>query len=439
MGAGTPVSRITHYRGRSDTGTVDGSPTWLAAEDTSFSATVGTAFRIRIGVENTGTAVDTITQPDGTRGIQRCGFATNFTYGNLPNVINGADAGSDADATNVTVQRLTSGTGTFESGVAGYDENETLSTTSNNGKFTEVEFGVVLTGGAATPGVGGGESWTFQVGGLTNASANTPTFTTPDTNGSDFSHGNQLGGSTQKVADSASISMTTAADVRANYLVVVVVSCDNNGTTDGDLTEISGVTIDGTAMTKAKEFTNGQAAAQAGCTVSVWWLQPSSQINSGSTITATFTTATTSGDANTIQAREFVVASGKAVSVDATNSAATDAGSNPASLDCTTTNTECLRVAAHSFEGGRSAANQIPALLVSNSNWSPWWTGAGDMVRTTGTAATDITSYVEANISTGTSAASAPTIGGGPWDWASAYVAFKATATATNLMGQIIL
>lgn len=434
MGSSSPVSRVTHYRGRSDSGAVDASPTWLAAEDTSFSVTPGTNFRIRIGVENTGTATDTITQPDTTRGIIRCGHAAN-TFTNLGNVINGADAGSDADATNVVTQRLTNGTGTFETGVAGYDENESLSTTSTNGKFTEVEFGVVLTGGASTLGVGGGETWSFEVGGLTNASANVPTFTTPDTNGTNFSHGNQLGGNTQKVADSASISMTTAAAVRANNLVVVVVACDNNGTTDADFSEISGVTIDGTAMTKAVEYTNGNAAAQAGATVSIWWLQPAAQINASSTITASFTTATTSGDANCIQAREFVVASGNTVSVHATNQGATDAALQPTALDCVTSNIECLRVVGNAFEG---TSITVPnGVRASNSTWSLWWT-SGALFRTTGTTASDMSCIVEAKISTGTGASSQIGQSASATDFATAYVAFAATA-AGNLLGQAIL
>jgi hypothetical protein len=333
MGASTPVSRITNYRGRSDTGTVDGTPTWIAAENTAFGVTPGTNFRIRIGVENTGTAADTITQPDTTRGIARCGYAS-VAYATVASLLNGADAGSSADATDVTTQRLTSGTGTFATGTAGYDENETLSTNVTNGTFTEVEFGAVLTSGP----VGGGESWTFQVGGLTNASANVPTFTTADTNGSDFQHGAQLGGNAANTANAANISMTTAAAASAGNLVVVTVACDNAGAADGDNSDVSGVTIDGNAATKAIEFSNAQGVAQAGATVSIWYLQLAGALGAGSTITATFTTAATSGDANAIQAREYIVASGKTVSVEATNTLATDAATTTASLDATTSN-----------------------------------------------------------------------------------------------------
>lgn len=433
-GSGTPVSRITHYRGRSDGGTIDASPTWFAAEDTSFAVTVGTPFIVRASVENTGSASETVDAPDTTRGIVRCGYA-NLAYSSLANVINGGNASGSTDNATGTVQRLTSGAGSFL-GVL-LDENESIGSGLAAGNFAEYECGIVLTGGASTVGVGGGETWTFQLGGLTNASQNVPTFTTPDTNGSDFQHGNQLGGAGQATLNSATISMTTAADIRANNLVVAVVTCDNNGTTDGDLSEISGVTCGGVAMTKAKEFTNGQGSAQAGVTTSVWWLQHGSQINSGSTITATFTTATTSGDANCIQAREFIVAASKTVSVEATNSAATDTATGPASLDATTSNIECLRIGAHGWEGGITDANAPNFIRASNNTWSLWWTsGQLNRASTDNTSSTSlVANFVEAKISTGTGAASLPGAisGASTFDWASCYVAFKAESLTYNV------
>jgi hypothetical protein len=426
-GAGTPVSRITNYRGRSDTGTVDASPTFITTENTAFSVSPGTAFRIRIGVENTGTASDTIISPAASagNGISRCGY-TDVAFGTVASSFNGADAGSSADAANIATQRLTSGTGTFATATNGYDENETISCAVANGNFTEVEFGVVLTGGTSTVGVGGGETWTFGVGGLTNAAANLPTFTTPEQTGSDFQPGAQLGGAGQLVANSASISMTTAAAASAGNLVVVTVCCDNNSSSNGDFSEISGVTIGGNAATKAVELTSAGGAAQAGCTVSIWYLQLAGNLASSSTITASFTTATTSGDANAIQAREFVVASGKTVSVEAINSVATAAGSlqQPTALDATTSNIECLRVCANAIEGGSITQLNV---LASNSNWSLWWT-AGALERTSGSASA-IHSITEARISTGTGAVSQiGAVSGG--DHATAYVAFRADAGA---------
>jgi hypothetical protein len=414
--SGTPISRVVHYRIRTDTDAIDASPTWAAAEDTAGSVTVGTAFRPRVSVENTGTGSDTITEIR----FSRCGLAVQ-TWGNFGTLVNGADAGSSADATAITTQRLTSGTGTFANGV--YDENENQTLAVANGTFSEMEWGMVFTGGASTSGVGGGETWTFEIQGLTNAPAVTPTVTTPDTNGSDFSHGPQLGGAAQLVANSANISMTTAAQANATDLVVVSVVCDNNNGADGDNSDISGVTIGGNAATKAVEYTNGQSAAQGGVTVSIWYLQLAGTLNAGSTITATFTNAATSGDKNCIQARAFTVAGGKTVTVEATNGNATDAANNPVSIDATTSNIECLRVAAYGLEEGDSTLQRN--IQASNRNWSLWWV-SGAIGYTTGTAATDVSSFVEANISTGTGAVADNAGYGVTGDWASAYVAFRA-------------
>lgn len=433
--SGAPVSKEVHYRIRSDTGTVDGSPTWLAAEDTAASVTPGNTFRIRCSVENTGTAAETILQAGN--GITRCGYAAG-SFANYASWINGdTAASSDADATNVTVQRLTSGTGSFASGTAGYDEDESLSCNLNAGNFTEVEEGLKLTAGAGgTFGIGAGESITYAFGGLTNAATNTITITTPVSDGSDFQHGNQLGGTSQAVANSATISFTTSAAARSGNLVVVHVACDNNGTGDGDNSEVSGVTFNSVAMTKAVEFTNGQGSAQAGATSSIWWLQiTGGDVASGATVTATFTTATTSGDANAIQAREYIVSSGKTVAVEATNGQAADGVIQPATIDCTTSNIECLRVVGQAGEGGPGNADRT--VLVSDSTWGFWFT-SGALVRSTGTTAANMCSCVMSTISTGTSAAVSATYGASSIDWALAYVAFRANA-AVNLLGQACL
>jgi hypothetical protein len=413
--AGSPISRQVHYRVRTDSGTVDGTPTWAAAEDTPGAVAPGTNFRVRVSIENTGTASESFS---ALANIQRCGYSQVLSIGGTQ--IATSNASSDADGTAVTVQRLTSATGSWANGI--YDENATVSGSLTNGFFTEYETALVLNSGV---GIGGGEIWTMNHAGLTDASAVTVSVKTPDADGSDFQHGAQLGGATQKVANSANISMTTAAAASSGNLVVVVVSCDNNGTTDADHSEISGVTIDGNAATKAVEYTNGQAAAQGGATTSIWYLQLSGALGAGSTITATFTTAATSGDCNTIQAREFVVASGKTVAVEATGNNVADAATQPASTDATTANIECLRICGHTLEEG-IASTVAAGTYAFSAGWSPWWT-AGAMARTTGTAATDLSSFVESRVSTGTGDASriGAVVTG---DWASAYVAFRADA-----------
>lgn len=427
MGSSSPVSKEVHFRIRTDTGTVDASPTWVVGvnEDQACPLPVGSNFRVRVSVQNTGTAADTITTPI----FSRCGYA-GATFATLANVINGADASSSVDATAVTVQRLTSGAGAFETGAAGYDENESLSTAVTNGKFTEVEQALVLTGGASTIGVGGGETWIMSLQGLTTAADHPVTWLTYDTGGSDFNPVANLGVFGQRVADSASITLTTIAAASAGNLVVVTVGCDNNGTGDADYSEISGVTINGETATKAVEYTNGQGAAQGGATVSIWWKVLAGAAAQGSSIVASFTTPATNGDVNIIAARAFTVAAGKTVSVAATNQAATDGAAAP-SLDATTTNIECLRVRATAFEGNSAGAAGASgqAILATNNKWSLWWS-PGNFC---GTEQTVLALATESTISTGTGDASQFVTGLTTSDNASAYVAFKATTSATQL------
>lgn len=414
-GSGTPNTRLVHYRWRTDGNGVNTAATWGAAEDTAFTAALSTNYRLRLSIENTGTAGVNIGSPR----FSRCGYALAAYTTSTALGAKAVDASSDADNAATTSAQLTAGAGTRQDGVL--DEGGAISLTLVNGQYTENEFAVQLVG------MGGGEQGDFSHATL-DTRVVTPTVNITETNGSDFAHGNQLGGNSQSVANSASISMTTAAGASAGDLVVVVVACDNNGTGDGDTTEVSSVSINGETGVKAVEYTNGQGSAQAGCSCSIWYKQLSGAMSASSTITANFTTATTSGDANCIQARAFTVSGGKTVSVDATNGVAGDAVALP-SLDCTTTNTECLRVRAVSIE--TSPSSEQSQIGFTSASWSPWWV-SGAIGRKTGSGTTGMSSYVEANISTGTSANSTITYTVTNQDSASAYVAFKATAAGAT-------
>ncbi len=417
--AGSPNNRQVHYRTRTDSGGIDASPTWGAAEDTAFWPGYNTNFRLRAVVENTGTAAGSI----GSASFFRCGFATAVAISTTSAFIKAADASTSADAAAVTVQRLTSGTGVFQNGQ--YDEDGSLSAYSlTNGNFTELEYGLQL----LSADLGGGETVTFQINSTVTRVVDA-TYTSPNVDGSDFQHGVQLGVLSQAVANSASISLTTINAVPSgNQLIVVSVACDNNGTTDSDFSEISGVTIGGVAATKAKEFTNGQGSAQAGATVSVWYLQVTGGLASSSSIVASFTTPTTNGDACVINARAFTVATGKTVSIEATNQNATDGAAVP-SLDCTTSNIECLRVRATACEtsGVNLAGSSGTSVKATDSNWSLVY-APGNIA---GLAGPVMGLLTESRISTGTGAASQTRHAAAQTpDSASVYVAFKANATA---------
>src|ERR1041384_4789690 len=93
-------------------------------------------------------------------------------------------------------------------------------------------------------------------------------------------------GSNQNKTSGNSIAVTTTAAAESGHLVVVIVAIDNTGTGDGDNSEVNSISdsAGGNTWTKAREFTNGQGAANAGATVSVWFSVLTNQINSGGTI-----------------------------------------------------------------------------------------------------------------------------------------------------------
>jgi hypothetical protein len=113
-----------------------------------------------------------------------------------------------------------------------------------------------------------------------------------------------------------------AVSSTVGQVVILTIACDNAGTTDADHDEIQGIAdTGGNTWSKLGEFTNGQGAANAGTTVSVWMSKITTQLDSGNTITVTFK--------NTIEAKcgsawAFDVGAGKILSVVQTQTSATD-------------------------------------------------------------------------------------------------------------------
>ena len=105
-----------------------------------------------------------------------------------------------------------------------------------------------------------------------------------------------------------SVAITTSATAEAGNLVVLIVALDNHSTSDQQTTEISSISDSGSnTWTKAGEYCNGQGAANAGATVSVWFSKLTTQIASGGTITATLANSKTY---KCLTAWEFTVGSG---------------------------------------------------------------------------------------------------------------------------------
>lgn len=219
-----------------------------------------------------------------------------------------------------------------------------------------------------------------------------------------------------------SLVLTTTATLEAGNVGVLIISVDNNQTTDGDEGAVSGVQDSaGNIWSKGREYTNGQGGAQAGVTVSLWFVKATTQLTSGGTITASFTNSA-SRDASAASAWEFTVSAGATVSVDGGADLAEDAISNPGSLDVTTANAERLRIRAVAEENNG-------ATMTATAGWTKFTDE-----RSTGGGAsnTKVAIHGEFQIVTGTNAASDPSGLAANADLASVYVALKAVTAYTR-------
>lgn len=186
-----------------------------------------------------------------------------------------------------------------------------------------------------------------------------------------------LGSVANKTADQSSTALTTSAAAEAGNVVALCVTVDNNQTTDGDEGAVSSVTdsAGGNTWAKAIEFTNGQGAAQAGATISLWYSKLTNQIASAGTITANFTN-NTSRDAVAMSAWEFTIGAGSTLSVAGTNSVADDAVNDPSSLAISTlANAEHLFVRCTAREDFRHVATATTSYTLITDNGT---TGGAD-------------------------------------------------------------
>ena len=226
-----------------------------------------------------------------------------------------------------------------------------------------------------------------------------------------------LGSALSSGNNQTTLAITTSAAAEAGNFVVMIIAVDNNQTTDGASTAVSGVVDSTGANTWARAigFANGNGTNQTGADISIWYSKIASTIALGGTITASFTTQSTS-DASAMSAWEYTIGAGSTVSIEGTPGGLANDAAAAGSLDVTTANIECLRVRAIASE-----SNSTTALTATSGSW----TILTQAVSGAGTSATEMGVRGEFIISTGTSDASAPTNGAGAVDNASAYVAFK--------------
>lgn len=224
-----------------------------------------------------------------------------------------------------------------------------------------------------------------------------------------FGDGGQIVSGGSSGNNQTTLSVNTTAAVNAGEFVAIGVTVDNRTTGGGDLSDVTGVTIGGVALTLARQNA-GNVAAQAGSAASLWVGQPGA-IASGSAVVATFNNATTS-DASGMSGRKFTVGAGNSVSKvgDNANSGTT---TSPGSLDVTGANVEHLRIRVIGCEFDSTQA------LTVTTNWTGWTEGAS----AASGGATEQVTEIESRIVTGTNGASAPTLGTA-CDHASVYAAF---------------
>jgi len=236
-----------------------------------------------------------------------------------------------------------------------------------------------------------------------------------------LAHVGNLGTALSSANNQASLVLTTTAQALAGSLVVLLIAVDNVQTTDGDSTAVSGVVDSaGNTYQRAKGFANGQAAAQAGADISIWFPDGgklATTLPSGGTITATFANAALA-DASAMTAKNFSMTAGNIAAVEGTPGGLAADGAAVGSLNVTTANIECLRVRGIASESNSSTA------LTPTATWAIF----AQAISGAGTTATEMGVRGEWLISTATGAASNPTGGAGNVDHASAYVAFKESA-----------
>lgn len=225
------------------------------------------------------------------------------------------------------------------------------------------------------------------------------------------------GGTSLNTNNNQSSSSHTVAtnNLTAGRLGVLIISVDNNQTTDGDENAVSSV-ADSTGVntwSKGIEYCNGNGAAQAGATVSIWYCLAASNLDAGGSITWNFSN-NSSRDESCSSLWIFSVGAGSTVAVEGTPAGLAGDAADAASLDVTTSNIECLRVRGIAAE--LNSATQMTA--TSGGAWTLF-----SNTRSANTAAA-MAVYGEHRIVTATNAASDPALPSN-CDHASGYIAFR--------------
>lgn len=203
-----------------------------------------------------------------------------------------------------------------------------------------------------------------------------------------------------RVAGTASGNNKTAANtistgvpnatLPAGDLIIVIVAMDNTATVDGDNGEVTSITdsVGGNTWTKLREFTNSQAAAAGGATLSIWYSILTNAIGTvGTSITANLANTVA---AKIIIAQRFTLAAGKTVAIAGVQDIAVDAATGFGVPSITgLTNEAHLWLLAYAAEG-------------TGGETATGYNSSGGFITTGGAAATNISTSLQDKESTST-------------------------------------
>lgn len=227
-----------------------------------------------------------------------------------------------------------------------------------------------------------------------------------------------IAGTSKTAGTSVPVTYTTGS-FAAGTLMVAAIASDNLGSgSDGDKSDVASVSDNaGNTFLKAAEFSNVQAGAAAGATVSIWYCVLANAVTSANIVTANFNGSPV---AKLIFLGAYTKSAGTTINVTSPIVTLANDNADPGSMALSgLTSREYLFLRFTAGEANPAAT------FTPTSGWSAdfntWTTGGG--------GATNQYILGERLISTATGATSDPTYAAGVADLASVMFAFYETTT----------
>ncbi len=227
-------------------------------------------------------------------------------------------------------------------------------------------------------------------------------------------------GNTADKTSASTVAFNAAATVAVGRVIVVMVTADNNGTSDSDAgDEITSVTdASGNTYTKIRERVNGSPGAANGAVAATFYTKVTTELTSGNAVTANYNGAHTGRN---IRAFQFTIGAGNVVTIaDQVSGTPEEATTTPAATISGLTSQEYLFVSALAIEGP----------FGDTFTESTGYTG-GRNGSTGGSAASNMTLAAAHRVLTGTGDTYAPTLGTAR-DTAHVFAALKEAAGGTT-------